>query len=84
MSLKNRALLLLIVSGIISAGVIVMLAVAFFNNFPAWSTLTLLACVLAAITGWAFYYVTNQKYKDSIDPKKKKYGSGNRKNRRKS
>lgn len=83
MTLKNRVILLLVVSGALTAGVMVMLAVAYLNNFPTWSTLFLLLTVLLTITGWALYYVALQKYKEENDPKRKRYGKGNRKNRRK-
>lgn len=83
MNPKNLTLLLLIISCVFSASIIAMLAVAYFNNFPAWSTLCLLLSVALTICGWAFYYMARQKYIESITPKRKYFGKGNRRGRRK-
>ena len=73
----------LIVASVLTAGVFAFLAVAFFQDFPLWSTLSLLGGTILTMATWAYYYIMFTKHKESLNPVKKKYRkTGNRKESR--
>lgn len=83
MSLKAKSVTALIMGLAATAGLLVMLTVAFMNNFIVWTTLCLLAVTIVTMVIWCWYYIALSKYKESLNPKKKKYHTkGNRKESR--
>ena len=84
MTLKSKSILSLIVAIILTAGLLTLLSVAYFNNFPSWMPLSLLGGMVLLIIAWVYYYIVFTKYQESLNPKKRKYyKKGNRKNSRK-
>jgi len=85
MTLKGKVILSLVISSILTAGVLALLTFAYFQNpsFPLWSTLSLLGVTVVTMTSWAWYYIALTKHQEALNPKKKKYRStGNRKESR--
>lgn len=82
MTLKNRVILTFVCSIVLTVGLVGLLAFAYVQNFPTWSTLLIFLLVIVAIITWVLYYMFFTKYKDELNPHKNK-GKGNRKNRRK-
>ncbi|MCL2077894.1 MAG: hypothetical protein FWH08_05745 [Oscillospiraceae bacterium] len=84
MTLKTKTIISVVVAGLLTAGLLVFLAVAFFEGFPLWSSLSLLGATVLTIVAWINYYIMFTKYKDSLNTKKKRYHQkGNRKESRK-
>jgi len=84
MTLKAKMVLFFILSLILTAGFMALLAVAYINDFQILFSLLLLGATVATMIFWCCYYMFRTKYKDSLNPKKNKYiKKGNRKESRK-
>jgi fatty acid desaturase len=83
MTLKGKMVLSLVIAAVLTAGVLTLLTLAFFWEFPLWSTLSLLGGTILTMTAWGYYYLAFTKYHESLNPKKKRYHKkGNRKESR--
>ena len=82
MALKTKAVIFLVLSIIATIGMIAMLWVA-YDNGGIIANLGLLAVTLLTIVMWCIWYLIISNYKESLNPKKKKYHKmGNRKESR--
>jgi fatty acid desaturase len=81
---KKQFVIALVVSCVLTAGFIALLAISFALSFVSWSVFTLFVAVIVTIVAWSLFYMAHLQYDDCLHPdKRKRYGSGNRKNRRK-
>jgi len=84
MTLKAKMILTLIISIVLTAGLIALLAAAYVYNFPNWTIFSLLGATVLTIVSWAVYYMARVRFSESLNPKKHKYFKrGNRKESRK-
>ncbi|MCL2019777.1 MAG: hypothetical protein FWG70_08470 [Oscillospiraceae bacterium] len=84
MTLKSKCILWFIISIILTAGFFALLTLAFLDDFFIWLSLSLLAAAIVMMISWIAYYLAFSKYKESLNPKKKKryHRQGNRKESR--
>jgi fatty acid desaturase len=81
---KMHFIIALVAACVLTAGFIALLALSFANSFSSGWVFALFMAVIVTIIAWSLFYMAHLRYDDCLHPeKRKRYGSGNRKNRRK-
>ncbi|MDR1754801.1 MAG: hypothetical protein LBR74_07855 [Eubacterium sp.] len=80
---KSKMTMTLIISIAASCLFVGMFVIDYMKNFMPVFNLLLFSSVLITIVAWSWYSVALGQYRESLNPTKRKTGSGNRSNRRK-